>query len=112
MPVAQYLLARIVNQLVIVVIQVILAIIIGAIAFQVHPEGSGWYLDVAFILVGALVFITIGQLIAALSPRLETATIISQIHQPAAGLHRATSTCPSPSCQMSCRRLAGCCLAS
>lgn len=79
MPVSQYLLARIVNQLVIVVIQVILAIIIGAIAFQIHPEGSGWYLDVAFILVGALVFITIGQLIAALSPRLETANIISQI---------------------------------
>lgn len=79
MPVSQYLLARIVNQLVIVIIQVILAIIIGAIAFQVHPDGSGWYLDVAFILMGAIVFITIGQLIASLSPRLETANIISQL---------------------------------
>jgi ABC-2 type transport system permease protein len=78
MPVSQYLLARIVNQLVIVVIQVVLAILIGAIAFQVYPEGSGWYLDVTFILVGAIVFITIGQCIAAISPRLETANIISQ----------------------------------
>src|SRR5579885_2947658 len=78
MPVSQYLLARIVIQLVIVVIQVVLAILIGAIAFNVHPAGSGWYLDVAFILVGAIVFITIGQFIAAISPRIETANIISQ----------------------------------
>jgi|ERR1051326_4852788 ABC-2 type transport system permease protein len=78
MPVVQFLLARIVNQLVIVAIQVVLAILIGAIVFQVHPESSGWYLDVAFILVGAIVFITIGQFIAAISPRLETANIISQ----------------------------------
>lgn len=79
MPVSQYLLARIVIQLAIVIIQVILALIIGAIAFQVHPDGSGWYLDVAFILVGAIVFITIGQFIASVSPRLETANIISQL---------------------------------
>jgi ABC-2 type transport system permease protein len=79
MPVAQYLLARIVIQLVIVVIQVALAILIGILFFQVHPEGSGWYLDIAFILVGAIVFITIGQFIAAVSPRQETAQIISQI---------------------------------
>jgi ABC-2 type transport system permease protein len=79
MPVAQYLLARIVIQLVIVVIQVALAILIGILVFQVHPEGSGWYLDLAFILVGAIVFITIGQFIATVSPRLETATIISQL---------------------------------
>ena len=79
MPVSQYLLARIVIQLVIVVIQVVLAIIIGAIVFQVHPDGGGWYLDVAFILVGAIVFITLGQFIAAVSPRLETANIISQL---------------------------------
>jgi ABC-2 type transport system permease protein len=79
MPVSQYLLARIVIQLVIVVIQVILALIIGAVAFQAYPAGSGWYLDVAFILFGAVVFITIGQFIAAVSPRLETANIISQI---------------------------------
>ncbi len=78
MPVSQYLLARVVNQIIIVVIQVILAIIIGMIAFKVHPDSSGWYLDVVFILVGAIVFIAIGQLIAALSPRLETANIISQ----------------------------------
>jgi ABC-2 type transport system permease protein len=79
MPVSQYLLARIVIQLVIVVIQVVLALIVAAIFFQVHPDGSGWYLDVAFILVGAIVFITIGQFIAAVSPRLETANIISQL---------------------------------
>ncbi len=78
MPVSQYLLARIVIQLVIVAIQVVLAILIGAIAFNVHPAGSGWYLDVAFILVGAIVFITIGQFIAAVSPRIETANIIAQ----------------------------------
>jgi ABC-2 type transport system permease protein len=79
MPVSQYLLARIVIQLVIVLIQVALAILVGIIFFQVHPEGSGWYLDVAFILVGAIVFITLGQFIAAVSPRLETANIISQL---------------------------------
>ncbi len=79
MPVSQYLLARIVIQLVIVLIQVALAILVGILVFQVHPEGSGWYLDVAFILVGAIVFITLGQFIAAVSPRLETANIISQI---------------------------------
>ncbi len=79
MPVAQYLLARIVIQLVIVVIQVALALLIGVIAFQVHPTSGGWYLDAVFILLGAVVFITIGQLIAVLSPRLETANIISQI---------------------------------
>jgi len=79
MPVSQYLLARIVIQLAIVIIQVILALLIGQIAFQVHPDGSGWYLDVAFILVGAIVFITIGQFIASVSPRLETANIIAQL---------------------------------
>ncbi len=79
MPVSQYLLARVVIQLVIVVAQVALAIIIGRIAFNILPEGSGWYLDVAFIVVGALVFIAIGQLIAAISPRFETANIISQL---------------------------------
>jgi ABC-2 type transport system permease protein len=79
MPVSQYLLARIVIQLAIVVIQVALAIVIGIIFFQVHPDGGGWYLDVAFILVGAIVFITIGQFIASVSPRLETANIISQL---------------------------------
>lgn len=78
MPVSQYLLARIVIQLVVVAIQVVLAILIGVIAFQVHPVGSGWYLDVAFILVGAIVFITLGQFIAAISPRQETANIIAQ----------------------------------
>jgi ABC-2 type transport system permease protein len=79
MPVALYLLARIVVQLVIVIIQVALAILIGILVFQVHPDGSGWYLDIAFILVGAIVFITLGQFIATLSPRMETANIISQI---------------------------------
>ncbi len=78
MPVSQYLLARIVNQLVVVIIQVALAILIGLIAFQVHPDASGWYLDLIIILGGAIVFITIGQLIASISPRLETANIISQ----------------------------------
>jgi ABC-2 type transport system permease protein len=78
MPVSQYLLARIVNQLLVVAIQVVLAILIGAVVFQVHPDANGWYLDIAFILVGAIVFITIGQFIAAISPRLETANIISQ----------------------------------
>ncbi len=79
MPVSQYLLARVVNQLVIVLIQVALALLIAAIAFKAYPDGRGWYLDVAFILAGAVVFITIGQFIAAISPRLETANIISQI---------------------------------
>ncbi|HEY7349182.1 MAG TPA: ABC transporter permease [Ktedonobacterales bacterium] len=79
MPVSQYLLARIVIQLVVVAMQVVLALIIAAIAFQAYPESSGWYLDVAFILIGAVVFITIGQFIAAVSPRFETANIISQI---------------------------------
>jgi ABC-2 type transport system permease protein len=79
MPVSQYLLARIAIQLAIVVIQVVLAIVVGIIFFQVHPDGGGWYLDVAFILVGAIVFITIGQFIASVSPRLETANIISQL---------------------------------
>jgi ABC-2 type transport system permease protein len=79
MPVSLYLLARIVIQLVIVVIQVALALLVGVLAFQVHPVGGGWFLDAAFILTGAIVFVTIGQLIAVLSPRLETANIISQI---------------------------------
>jgi ABC-2 type transport system permease protein len=79
MPVSQYLVARIVIQLVIVLIQVALALIIGVLVFQVHPDGGGWYLDLAFILGGAIVFITLGQFIASVSPRLETANIISQI---------------------------------
>lgn len=79
MPISEHLLARIVIQLVIVVIQVVLTLIVGAIAFQIHPDGGGWYLDIAFILVGAIVFITIGQFIATISPRLETANIISQL---------------------------------
>ncbi len=79
MPVSQYLIARVVIQLVIVIIQVVLALIVGQIVFNVHPDGSGWYLDIAFILVGAIVFIALGQFIATISPRLETANIISQI---------------------------------
>ncbi len=79
MPVSQYLIARIANQLVMVTLQIILALLVGGIAFKAYPKASGWYLDVAFILAGAIVFITIGQFIAAVSSKLETANIISQI---------------------------------
>jgi ABC-2 type transport system permease protein len=79
MPAIQYLLALVVTQLILVVVQVALTLLIGAIFFHAYPQASGWYIDIAVILVGAAVFIALGQFISIISPQMQTANILNQV---------------------------------
>lgn len=79
MPAAQFLLALVATQLLLVVAQVGLMLLLGALVFHVHPLFDGWYIAVAAILGGAGVFIAIGQFIALISPQIQTANIFNQV---------------------------------
>ncbi|HEX8033728.1 MAG TPA: ABC transporter permease [Ktedonobacterales bacterium] len=79
MPAVQFLLALVCTQLLLVVAQVSLMVLLGAVVFNVHPTFDGWYLAVAGILGGAAVFIALGQFIALISPQIQTANIFNQV---------------------------------
>ena len=79
MPALQFLLALVCTQLLLVVAQVSLILLLGAVVFHVHPVLDGWYIALAAILAGAAVFIALGQLIAMVSPQIQTANIFNQI---------------------------------
>jgi ABC-2 type transport system permease protein len=79
MPAVQFLLALVCTQLLLVVAQVSLTLLLGALVFHVYPVLDGWYLAVAAILGGAAVFIALGQFIALISPQIQTANIFNQV---------------------------------
>lgn len=79
MPALQFLLALVCTQLLLVVAQVSLTLLLGAVVFHVHPMLDEWYLAAAAILGGAAVFIALGQFIALISPQIQTANIFNQI---------------------------------
>jgi ABC-2 type transport system permease protein len=79
MPAIQYVLALVVTQLLFVVAQVALALVLGGLVFHVYPEAGGWYIDLGVILLGAGVFIALGQLIAISTSQVQTANILNQI---------------------------------
>src|ERR1051326_7016940 len=63
MPAVQYVLALVVTQLLLVLVQVALALALGGLIFHVSPQAKGWYIDLGMILLGAGVFIVLGQMI-------------------------------------------------
>jgi ABC-2 type transport system permease protein len=75
----QFILARVLAQMVVVVLQAALVIVMAQAVFGVHPDpdGAGW--DIMFILTGALVFLALGQVVAARVKRVETANIIINV---------------------------------
>lgn len=79
MSVWQLLLARVCSQVLVVFLQALVVVAVGQLVFNVHPvaEGLGW--DVLFIVIGALVFQILGQLIAARTKRVETANILNNV---------------------------------
>jgi ABC-2 type transport system permease protein len=79
MSVWQLMLARVLSQLIIIVLQAIIVIIVGKLAFNVLPASDGAVWDALFIVVGGLVFLALGQLIAARVKRVETANILINV---------------------------------
>lgn len=79
MSVWQLLLSRVLTQVVVVFLQALIVLTVAQVVFHVHPvaQGLGW--DVLFILIGALTFQVLGQLIAARTRRVETANILINI---------------------------------
>lgn len=79
MSVWQLLLARVLTQVVVVFLQALIVLAVAQLAFNVHPvaQGLGW--DVLFILIGALTFQVLGQLIASRAKRVETANILINV---------------------------------
>lgn len=79
MSVWQLLLARVLTQVVVVFLQALIVLAVAQLVFSVHPVAKGFGWDVLFILIGALTFQVLGQLIAARTKRVETANILINI---------------------------------
>lgn len=79
MPAIQYVLALVVTQILFVVVQVALALALGGLIFHVYPQANGWYIDLGMILLGAGVFIALGQMIATCTSQQQTANILNQV---------------------------------
>lgn len=79
MPVSQLILARVLSQLVVMVVQAALVIGVAQLVFGVHPvaRGVGW--TVLFVVVGGMVFLALGQLIGARTRRVETANVLINV---------------------------------
>ena len=79
MSVWQLILARVLTQVIISLMQALLTIVVGALVFgtRLAQGGLGW--DLLFIVLGALMFQMLGQLIAARVKRVETANILVNV---------------------------------
>lgn len=78
MPIWQVMLARILTQIVIIVAQAIIAIIVGQFLFGYTFNLTYTPLTLAFLILGAIVFLAFGQVIASFTDRVEMGNIISQ----------------------------------
>ncbi|HEX6122490.1 MAG TPA: ABC transporter permease [Ktedonobacterales bacterium] len=79
MSVWQLMLARVLAQLIVIMLQAGVIILTGKLVFDVLPAKAGALWDVLFIVAGGLVFLAIGQLIAARVKRVETANILINV---------------------------------
>jgi len=79
MSVWQLILARVLTQVIVSIIQALITIVVGALVFgtTLANGGIGW--DLLFIVLGALMFQMLGQLIAARVKRVETANILVNV---------------------------------
>ncbi len=79
MSVWQLILARVLTQVIVSIMQAIITFAVGALVFgtTLASGGLGW--DVLFIVLGALMFQMLGQLIAARIKRVETANIFVNV---------------------------------
>jgi ABC-2 type transport system permease protein len=78
MPVWQVMLARVLTQITVIVVQAIVAIIVGVLLFHFDFRISIVPLTLVFLIIGALVFLSFGQVIASYVNRVEIGQIISQ----------------------------------
>ncbi|MDQ2810046.1 MAG: ABC transporter permease [Chloroflexota bacterium] len=79
LPVWQLLLARIVTHSVIMVAQAGLLIGTSVLVFGVSYEWGNVILSIPVLILGALLFMTIGQMMAALVQKAETVTVVTQV---------------------------------
>jgi ABC-2 type transport system permease protein len=77
-PIWQIMLTRVITQIVVILIQVILAIVVGVFVFKYKFNLAYMPLVFLFVIIGALVFLSIGQVIASFTDRVELGSIISQ----------------------------------
>lgn len=78
MPLWEVMLARVVTQLVPLIVQGILAIIVGAFAFNFHFNLFYTPLTLLFLLLGSLIFLALGQVIASFVNRVELGSVVCQ----------------------------------
>lgn len=78
MPIWQVMLARVLTQIVIIVAQTIIAIILSLFVFKFNFNLTYTPITLAFIILGAVVFLSFGQVIASFTDRVEVGSIISQ----------------------------------
>ena len=77
-PIWQIMLTRVITQIVVILIQVVLAIVVGVFVFKYKFNLAYMPLVFLFVIIGALVFLSIGQVIASFTDRVELGSIISQ----------------------------------
>lgn len=73
------MLARVLTQVVTICVQAVIAIVIGTAIFNYQFDFSYLPLTLVFLILGAVVFLGFGQLIASLTSRVEVGSVISQI---------------------------------
>lgn len=78
MPIWQVMLTRVITQIVVILLQAVLAIIVGIYIFKYTFNWAYTPLILLFVIIGALVFLSIGQVIASFTDRVELGSIISQ----------------------------------
>ncbi len=78
MPLWEVMLARVFTQLIPLIAQGVIAIIVGTFVFNFHFEIQYVPLTLLFLLLGSLVFLSIGQVIASFTNRVELGSVICQ----------------------------------
>lgn len=78
MPLWEVMLARVLTQLIPLIAQVIIAIIVGAFVFNFRFNVLYTPLTLLFLILGSLVFLAIGQVIASFINRVELGSILCQ----------------------------------
>lgn len=79
MPIVKYLGAKILVQMVVVLVQAAILALIGVLVFQATFDYANLWLAILVIVLIALVFVSIGQMIAAIVTRSETVGSVTQI---------------------------------
>ncbi len=78
MPLWQIMLARVCTQITVLIAQAVIAIIVGTLLFHFSFDPTHIPLTLLFLILGTIVFLALGQVIASLTTRVELGNIISQ----------------------------------